>query len=712
MSELVKRPTPVEGGADSLANALIRNTDERPSTTSPSTDKTILSILERTGQVGDNSLNRSLLGNAFISDIAQKTKEIKAPETEGLSFDNMPLLTDAQKTLFTTTSEQISEQGNMTRNSLAEQLSGQVRAIEQASQDRSTISSIQTGEVGMGVERSTRNLSFVADAQANAQEQVVDATKSYVDQIAKLDLQERQSQTDILSQSIQAEEQKRAELNNLANMLTESLGTVHRLGDDGEVFDTGIATIQGRSAELDLQAGQFQLRTAQAEASEYYQLDSDGMIKFGADGQALVTDFGDLRRQADKLLTMAETEEARMTINNMVQQQELMNMFSSPDSMVAAQEKWGSAVGNYYGLTMGENGMEGFYDNTALSQIGLDLNTSFQGSDGSPISGENMQEIRQMMALDISSAMFSGETPAFMNKVYAESDDRSKMLFALRNITSTDNGFEQGYNFFEMDTSKLNSKDSSDLKNKLSELDTASPSIFEDFLSITRSFEGKGLLNDERLGASNFLERLNGGGYNTARNNEVIPGVKTPQLVGAVLMGTTAGSLKNLEGMNLIRLSDDGFVDFEPMRSAWVTNAGDAIMALSRGSFANNPEGLKKVLSAYSGNLKADQVPENSKVYFKQSSSGNLSLDENTRKLVDGLVNVQKFMEKSISDPKRLQDTYKAFLTSTMGVYGVDGNKANDILAMVNTIRTGKASNSKKLSNDQMMDIYKGMINR
>jgi hypothetical protein len=701
MSELVTRPTAKEESADALSQSLsVQEPDEMPTVDDGNVNSSVLSALERTGQVGNNSLSRQVLGGGFISELADQVSNIEAPQREAQEFSDVPFLSEGEERLFTERSQLITDQGNLARDSLARQLSGQVSAIEQSVQDRATISSIQTGEAGAGVERSTRNLSFVTNAQAVGQQQIIDTANNFVEQLSQIDLQGRQAETDLLGQAVQTQQQNRSEMRNLADRMTQSLGTLHEVDEQGTIIDTGVQTLQGRASEIDLMSGQFQLDAARAEASEIYQLDNDGMIKFGADGQAMVTDLGELRRQADNLLTMAETEEARMAINNMVQQQELMNMFSSPENLTEAQERWGSAVGRYYGVQVGEEGMEGLYDNSALSQIGLDLNTTFQGAEGSPISSENMQEIKQMMALDISNAMFSGESSSFMNKVYAESDDRNKMLFALRNVAGTSEGYEEGYNFFEMDTSGLSAKDANDLRQRLNDLDTSDPKVFENFLNITSDFEGKGLANRTDLGATGFMDRLSTGGYTKAKNNEIIPGVKTSQLVGAVLMGTTAGSLKNLENMNLIRLNDDGFVDFEPMRSSWVTNADDAILALSRGSFSNNPQGLDKALKAYQGNLKVSDVPENSRVFFKQSSGDNLEFDPNTKKLLEGLVNVQKFMEKSISDPERLNDTYTAFLTSTMGTYGVDNNKAKDILNVVNTIRSGKAGGNTGSFND------------
>ena len=707
MSDYIVPPSPVTQTEEALKQSLTASDSQvmyaKPEERQP--DPAVINILTQTGQVGNNSLNRSLYGNAFVRPVADATREIKAPRIEGQDYSGLSFLTDQQEQFFTQSSAQIAEQSNLTRDSLAQSLSGQVRAIETAAQDRAVIAGIQTGDLGMPAEKSTRNLSFIADAQAVAQQQLIETTNKYVNELSQIDLQARQAQTEILGQVVNTQQAERARLDDLSAMMTQALGTLHTVDDQGVILDTGQLTLQGKAANLDLRAGEFQLNAAQAEASEFYKLGADGMIQFGPDGRALVTDLGELRRRADMLIAQADTEEAKMAIENMYKQQELMQMFNTPADMQAAQEKYGSAIGRYYGIEQGPNGNVGFYDDTALSTIGLDLNTSFQGSQGSLIPKENVEEIRKSIALDISKAMFSGESANFMNKIYAESDDRGSMLFALRNIGQGKNGYEAGYNFFEMNTKNMSDKDKSDMRNELSALDAKNPQIFENFLNVAKKFESKGLVKDDKISASNFMDRLNGGSYNSARNNEIIQGVKTPQLIGAVLMGTTAGSLKNLENMNLVRLNDEGFLDFEPMKSAWVTNAEDAINSLSKGGWVANTEAfirgdqgignkiaLQNALRAYQGQLNINSVPAESRVFFEQNKDGMLQFNKQTRTLLEGLVNVDKFMEKSISDKNRRKDTYMAFLTSTMGSYGVDRRQATNLLALVETIRSGGAN--------------------
>jgi len=672
----------------SLDSTIPVNTATPVNNTSPVIDENVMSLLRQTGQVGNNSLNKRLYGNSFIKPIGEQITNIEVPETKAQDYSGLSFLSDDQKQLFTQSSEQIAEQSNLTRDALTQSLSGQVRAIESASQDRAVIAGIQTGQLGATPEKSTRNLSFIADAQAVAQQQMIDTTQEFVNQLGQIDLQTKQQQTELLGQAVKTQQAERGRLDELANMMTQSLGTLHSIDEAGNIMDTGVATLQGRASELDLTASQFQLGTAQAEASEMYQLDEQGMIKFDSNGQAMVTDLGDLRRRADLLIAQADTTEAKMAIESMYKQQELMNMFSSPGGIAEAQDKFGTAFGRYYGIEQGEDGTIGFYDESALSQIGLDLNTTFQGSQGSMIERENINEIRQNMALDISKSMFAGESASFMNKIYAESDDKNSMLFALRNY----NNNELGYNFFEVNTAGLSAEDKVNLNQKLSALDPKDKGIFDNFLKVTGEYEAKGLTKNQNVSAFDFITTLKNGRYNSAANNELISGVKTPQLIGAVLMGTTAGSLKNLENMNLVQLNDEGFLDFEPLKSSWVTNGEDALKSLSGGNLLSNPFALQKAFSAYNGTLNPSSVSNESRVYFEGNKEGGLQFTKQTRTMIDGLVNVQKFMEKSIKDKARLNDTYKAFLVSTMGSYGVDGRQADSLLALVDIIRTGGKS--------------------
>ncbi len=515
-------------------------------------------------------LNRALYSNEFLKSITETASTIQSPKVKAQTFDNLGL-SEPQTELLNQTSQNIANQTNQVINTLQQSFIDSINAIEQASQDRAITSGRIVGELGSPAETSTRNLSFVADAQARGQQQVLDTTQDFLNQVQQAFFAGQESQIQVGQQGLELQLQdiqaKQAE----ANRLTQALGELYVVNKQGNIIkqldESGspIPTLTGkgfeleaRQAELGAKQSQLNIAAKQFENSQLFVTDELGNYLEPTEYGQLLLENQISQQQLNQLSLeqqqqylqglqgfMSSSKQINDIYNNLLSddtnlKQEAYNQISE------LQEQNGSAFMTYWSTTESQiktdadGNVTGItagvpvYNTEGLGTLGLFLNSSFN-SPAYLSAVADMKESERpdyLFSEDVKQALMEGDTVNSLNKLYLESNDGNVILMGLKN---TDQSGEN-YKFKIVDTSRMSELEKNELKSKLGQIDQTNPLALQKAVDTLVS-QTNAVATD--LGASEFIEAFLNNSVNDSVKQKLNDDYKSK--VGEVPPGTIFG---------------------------------------------------------------------------------------------------------------------------------------------------------------------------
>jgi hypothetical protein len=630
-------------------------------------------------------LNRSLYGNEFLENITQTIKGIQAPKVEAQTFDNLGL-SEAQTELLNQTSQNIAGQTNQVIQKLQDSFIRAVRGIEQASQDRAITSGQIIGELGSPAETSSRNLSFVADAQARGQQQILDTSQDFLNQVQQAFFSGQQNLIQVGQQAINLQNQDIERARAEADRLTQTLGELYVVDEQGNIVrkldENGnpIPTLEGqkfdleeRKTEQEIKEKQLDIASKQFQNSQYFTTDENGnfleptelgkLIMENQIGQQQVNKLNleQQKKYLEGLQDFATSSGEISEIATNLQSDDPNTRQKAYDKITELQQKNGSAFLTYWstgspevktdkdGNVTGVETGKAQYNSEGLGTLGLFLNVAFD----SPAYRQAIAGLKEnerpdyLFAEEVKKAIMEGDSVNSLNKIYLESDDDNIILLGLKN---TDQSGEN-YKFKLIDTSQLDDVAKNDLKNKLAQIDQRNALALQNAVDAVAK-NSKAIATD--LAPSEFIEvflnskvsddikfRLredykaktgqDGANlqfttlFNQAKNNrisEYLP--KNSELLPLVLAGVDRGTLQILKEEKIVNEKDLSLVGLNIITSTTLNPLANAI-SNNKGLTGLSDEDIKKLGGLLRGEAQKTSVGKSTNLI-----SYNSGLDLNT----------------------------------------------------------------------------------
>lgn len=206
-------------------------------------DPRIEQSLRQSGQIGISAINRSLYGLDSLSATISQASQTNTTDVAPITFQTFTDLTGNQKTYFDASSRIIADNTNNAINSLENNLKGKILPqIQSNAQDQAIMSGQISGDLNLTPLDSSRNLSFVSNAQAVGQQQILASINEFSQNITNAVTAGQSNQVQLLGQANQSEMANKQFQFSKDQFLTQVKGT---LFDNGK--DTGQQTLSLRS---------------------------------------------------------------------------------------------------------------------------------------------------------------------------------------------------------------------------------------------------------------------------------------------------------------------------------------------------------------------------------------------------------------------------------------------------------------------------------
>ena len=574
-----------------------------------------------------------------------------------------------------------------------------------------------SGDLGVRAENSARATSFIANAQAVGQQQILSAMDTFQTAISNASNQAQGNQTALLGKAVDLQQankqfdlqQKQFQFSQ-DQFLTQALGTLYQGGTD-----TGKETLAGKSTDLQLAAGTESLKKAQFDNNII--MDSNGNPT--DIGNAYISCLG-----ADYNLNATQKNAALQAFQGYSNETTaLQNILAGVAKGNADSIKQWSDIqtqkGNSYGIYWADNAptlnKDGSitrnvaFDDKALSQKGLYLNINFD-SQAYKDTTANMKDGTkpdQVFANQIIGAIQKGETPEVLNKIGLESNDGNVTLLAVKN-TAPDGTKVYAYKL--IDLTQVGDGDKVKIKQSLYALNPSDPKILSKVDSVLKTtvpqFNGENKYRD--ISGSEFMDYLTNDNYKSnagstdsggnvslavsfkqARENRMSDSLpKTPQLLAGIFAGMAGentysalvsnGVIDGKDNFNFINLQNN----FTPNQRASLGNLSASGIA----GFNNDTQAIDRAVKLFKGTAtKGDFGSIDPSGYNLNTTSNNYSFDKNTQGILDALSRTKNVMKLNIKSENYLNDAFTGFI---QGVFGnqIDVNTAKGINALINKL--------------------------
>jgi len=598
-------------------------------------DSEVSNVLRDTGQIRTADLNRSLYTNQFLNKVVDAAGRVdrEALMQRGQSFEDVDYLTESEKSFFGSRSQNVADQTNIAIKSLTDQFTGELLpSIQSAAQDRAIMSGMITGELGLTPEMSTRNLSFVGDAQSRAQQQVVAAYNDFSNQVQSGILKSQEVQTDIMGQAIQQSNQNKAFNLEVDKWKTDAFGNLY---EDGQ--DTGQQTLMGRAADQEYNMGELQL-----------------------EGQELLNEQNRLAIQQQRN-QIAKLEAISGEVDNYSAVFEGVAN-GNPESIAQLQkmrDQYGDAFGLYWmkdyeQVTDSEGNVTGYQEKAivpnpeVLSEQGLLLNANFENFEYERLSKDmkDGEKPHQIIGRELIKALKAEEGASnILNKIVTTSDDNNKALIALNNTDP--NSGATGYNFFSVDLSGLNDSERAKVQSQLFSIKNDAQVLTSFTKKLEELSKGNQNIKFEKIPPDSAIERMNSAdfarsGQNRMMNTDEFALPTGRELMAYVVSSTVLGSQNPF--ISKPETSKDG-ASFDKFVSSFEISNNNPVLReylKGNGTFSNRDDVVSYMRG---GDVKfGDQ---------KVSGGGTVGFDE-TKKIINDISNyygraVQKFGSENIA---------------------------------------------------------------
>ena len=205
-------------------------------------DPRIEASLKQSGQIGVSAINRSLYGLDNLSATINQASQFNTPDVQAINYQGFQDLSGNQKSYFDSSSKIIADNTNNTINSLENGLKNKILPqILSNAQDGAIMSGQITGDLGLAPLDSSRNLSFVSNAQAIGQQQILASVNEFSQNLTNAVTAGQSNQVALLGQANQAEMSNKQFQFSRDQFMTQVKGT---LFDNGK--DTGQETLSLR----------------------------------------------------------------------------------------------------------------------------------------------------------------------------------------------------------------------------------------------------------------------------------------------------------------------------------------------------------------------------------------------------------------------------------------------------------------------------------
>lgn len=641
-------------------------------------DPRIEATLKQAGQIGVSAINRSLYGLDSLTGTITQASQFDVPNVQSMSYQGFNNLDLNQRTYFDQSSKIIADNTNNAINALESNLRDRILPqIKSNAQDQAVISGQISGDLGLDPVNSSRNLSFISNAQAIGQQQVLASVNEFSNNLTNALTQGQGNQVQLLGQATQAEMANKQFREQQDQFLTQVRGKITRNGVDtgestlakigqdfqqnlslrnqifnedislsnltGEIFRQGQET--GRdtfakdqfdfSSNLSTQQFDFSKQTTLADMQfreDQFRTGATGDLYLDGVNQGIKT----LAAQDTESVIQARdfnTEQVKKQIQsyeaNIAQAKSIEQLFNptTPEQAANLASQMGDAAGLYWS-TQAEIDKDGnvtqvpVYNETSIPQKGLMLNVDFNSQaykDYVKNAGQDPNSTPEaLLANDVMNAISRGKAVESLNKIAIQSDNGNKTLLALK---TSDNG-ETGYSFKSIDMSKLNDTDKQRLSTELYNLSTTSPNLLQEANSVISKY------TDYRdLGAIEYMANLSSSEFNVQGNRAMTNTLPKNRQLMAGIIGSAKGNTVNLlADQKLININEagNGF-NFEPLQNIYNTAAKINLNNLAGGNVINlfGKSNSKELTDTIKKSYNANQLPVESQQLIKGLSSVN-----------------------------------------------------------------------------------------
>lgn len=196
-------------------------------------DPRIEASLKSAGQIGVSAINRSLYGLDNLSSAITQANTLNVPDVQGISYQGFSDLSGNQKVYFDKSSQIIADNTNNTINSLESSLKNKILPqIFSNAQDSAIISGQISGDLGLAPLDSSRNLSFISNAQAVGQQQILASVNEFSQNLTNAVTAGQTNQVSLLGQANQAEMANKQFQFSKDQFMTQVKGTLFNNGQD------------------------------------------------------------------------------------------------------------------------------------------------------------------------------------------------------------------------------------------------------------------------------------------------------------------------------------------------------------------------------------------------------------------------------------------------------------------------------------------------
>lgn len=206
-------------------------------------DPRIEASLKQSGQIGVSAINRSLYGLDNLSSTISQASQFNIPDVQPINYQGFQDLSASQKTYFDSSSKVIADNANNAINALENSLQNRVLPqILSNAQDGAIMSGQISGDLGLSPLSSSRNLSFVSNAQAVGQQQILASVNEFSLNLTNAVTAGQSNQVALLGQANQAEMANKQFQFSKDQFMTQVKGTLFEGGRD-----TGLETLSLRN---------------------------------------------------------------------------------------------------------------------------------------------------------------------------------------------------------------------------------------------------------------------------------------------------------------------------------------------------------------------------------------------------------------------------------------------------------------------------------
>lgn len=698
----------------------------------PANQQSVLNnTLQQTGKLSYTGLDEALYSPDRIANSAG-TGNPDVQKQQATDYSQYAGLTPGQAEYLTKMSQNITSQTNNAVAQLNVGYNQKQSQIVTGTQDAQIVSGINIGETGESADKSTRNLSYVQNAVAEGNQQILQNYQSFATNVGDIINKTQANQNQLLNQAVTYEDSNRKYQDARDQYYTQAFGTLYEKGKD-----TGKLTQQGEQNALNLQVNRANIPNL-IKINTNNALNSDeqlkqNQLKTSADTQAFTESQSVMAQQLRQLTTQYGIASTVDQLNNLAkltgsgglaggttQNKAYTDALNNPNDPNHAQavdtrntliKTYGTGAGLYFGVvpdikdnkTVGQK-LESYDKSVYTKGLFLNTQTGVNGFVNNPAYDALAKNVTgakpdELLTKDVSDAIMQGKANEILNKMVIVSNSGDKVMVGFKN-QDKDKASTAYMAFREVDLAGKSPEEKAKIQADLSNIDSG------DQLNQLNEYLNKNSLTTSDVNnATQFMQKLKGGEYGDMANQKMTNGLPdNASLVAAVLVGANKTSAPVALGTLGNYDSKTGSFNFDKLQN-FMTNNGSQQIITSMQKSGNNADKIVdlRFLTDFDGTGKITESNTDVKNAADKIKNDYAADSDNMKhdvgggftsgQLLKSLIITQRGLNKEYggTDQQPNQVANNSLVAFLMGAGGLDRDTARGYVGITNyLIKEGK----------------------